>query len=172
MKTEYLKIKMEDVRDIIRKRGYYYISADRLFDEGFVGPKLYIVTDDPDFAVKKPELADMVIMTVAEFEPIAEIHNDFIGLEDKVRHRDVVDFESYEAHELVFDDPVDQLILQKAISELDAMQRERLIRYYFYGQSFSEIAKQQKVSARAVSYSIRLAEEKIREFYSNSTENK
>lgn len=172
MKTEYLKIKMEDVRDIIRKRGYYFISADRLFDEGFIGPKLYIVTDNPNFTAENPALADMVIMTVAEFEPIAKIHNDFIRLEDKARHRDMVDFESYEVQNIVFDEPIEQITLQKAISDLDAIQKERLIRYYFYGQSFSEIAKQQNVSARAVSYSIRLAEEKIREFYCNSTENK
>lgn len=172
MKTEYLKIKMEDVRDIIRKRGYYYISADRLFDERFVGPKLYIVTDDPDFSAKNPALADMVIMTVDEFEPIAKIYNDYIGLEDRERHRDVVDFESYEVQHFIIDEPGDHVILQKAISTLDAIQRERLIRYYFYGQSFSEIAKQHNVSARAVSYSIRLAEEKIKEFYCNSTENK
>lgn len=171
MKTEYYKIDMEIVRKTIKDKGFYYIKAEKLFGESFTGPKLYIVTDDHDFVAKNPTLADMVIMTVAEFEPIAKIHNDFIRVEDKERHRDTVDFESYEVQNLIFDEPIEQLTLQKAISTLDAIQRERLIRYYFYGQSFSEIAKCQNVSARAVSYSVKLAEEKIREFYCNSTEN-
>ena len=169
LKTEYLKIDMELVREIIRDKGYYYITAERLFDKRFVGSKLYIVTDDPDFKEKHPQLAEMTIMSVVEFEPIAQVVNDYIGQEDKERQRERIDIESHEVQNLITDESIDQVSLRQAISALDTLQRERLISYYFYGESFTEIARRQNVSARAVSYSIRLAEKKIKEYYCTFT---
>ena len=164
MKTDFLKIDMDIVRKTIRDKGFYYITAERLFDESFTGSKLYIVTDDKDFAEKNPTLADMVIMTTDEFEPIAQAVNEFIGNEDRERHRYRIDFESREVQNYAVDDYIDHTMLQHAISILDPIQRERLIRYYFYGESFSDIAIKQGVTSRAVSYSVRLAEKKIKEF--------
>ena len=170
MKTYFLKINMELVRKTIKERGFYYITAERLFDKGFVGSKLYIVTDDPEFKKTHSELADMTIISVAKFELIAEAVNEFIGNEDRERHRNRVDLESVEVKNLIQDEPLEHIMLRQAISSLEAVQRERLIRYYFYGESYSEIAKAQNVSARAVSYSIRTAEKKINEYYCTFTE--
>ena len=40
--------------------------------DNFTGPNRIVVTDDPDFALSHPELAHMVILSIAEFKPMAE----------------------------------------------------------------------------------------------------
>ena len=72
MKNDFRKIRMDDVIEIIRKKGYYFIPAGRLYDN-FTGPNRIVVTDDPDFALSHPELAHMVILSIAEFKPMAEV---------------------------------------------------------------------------------------------------
>lgn len=51
----YKNIVMEDVLDIIRKRGFYFICTKVLYPD-FVGPKYIIVTDDSDVTVKHPNI--------------------------------------------------------------------------------------------------------------------
>ena len=54
----YKNIVMEDVLDIIRKRGFYFIRTKVLYPD-FVGPKYIIVTDDPDVTAKHPKTRRM-----------------------------------------------------------------------------------------------------------------
>ena len=173
MKTDYLKIKMEDVRDIVRKRGYYFIPAERLFDKHFVGPKLYIVTDDPDFTLKHPELAEMVIMTVREFESIAQAVNEYVGNEDRERHRmlESVSFEeiehlnlglrndTFEVSSLHFD-------MSEAMKALTDVQRQRLYMHCFLDYSERKIAMIEGVSYKQIRKSIEQAKEKIKKYFS------
>ena len=173
MKTDYLKIKMEDVRDIVRKRGYYFVPAERLFDKHFVGSKLYIVTDDPDFTLKHPEFAEMVIMTVSEFEPIAQAVNEYVGNEDRERHRmlESVSFEeiehlnlsllndTFEINSLHFD-------MSEAMKTLTDVQRRRLYMYCFLDYSERKIAMIEGVSYKQVRKSIEQAKKKIKKYYS------
>ncbi|HOO07761.1 MAG TPA: DUF3789 domain-containing protein [Ruminococcus sp.] len=52
----YKNIVMEDVLDIIRKRGFYYIRTKVLYPD-FIGPEYIIVTDDTDIVKKHPKMA-------------------------------------------------------------------------------------------------------------------
>ncbi len=168
MKTEYLKIKMEDVRDIVRKRGYYYISADRLFDEGFIGPKLYIVTDNPNFAAENPALADMVIMTVAEFEPIAQAINEYVTNDDRERHRidkaielfEIIDNTDYIGEYL------NEQNVKEAMNALNPVQKRRFIMRYYMNLSLREIGRIQGVSYKSVGESLEQAVEIFKREYS------
>ena len=172
MKTEYFKIKMEDVRDIVRRRGYYFVPAERLFDKHFVGPKLYIVTDDPDFALKHPELADMVIMTVCEFEHIAQAVNEYVGNEDRERHRmlESVSFEEIEHLDLgLLNDTFEvsglRFDMSEAMKTLTDVQRRRLYMYYFLDYSERKIAMIEGVSYKQIRKSIEQAKEKIKKIF-------
>ena len=173
MKTKYFKIKMEDVRDIVRKRGYYFIPAEKLFDKHFVGSKLYIVTDDPDFTLKHPELADMVIMTVCKFEHIAQAVNEYVGNEDRERHRmlESVSFEEIEHLNLsLLNDTFEISSLHSDISEamktLTDVQRRRLYMHCFLDYSERKIAMIEGVSYKQIRKSIEQAKEKIKKYFS------
>ena len=173
MKTEYLKIKMEDVRDIVRKRGYYFISAERLFDKHFVGPKLYIVTDDHDFTLKHPELADMVIMTVCEFEHIAQAVNEYVGNEDRERHR-MLESISYEEIEYLnlglrndtFEISSFHSDISEAMKTLTDVQRRRLYMHCFLDYSERKIAMIEGVSYKQIRKSIEQAKKRIKKYFS------
>ena len=69
-------IKAENVFKAIEKQGYYYILTEKYYGEDYIGPKYIIATDDPDFKVKKPNLADMVIVPVDKFLKMAEAINE------------------------------------------------------------------------------------------------
>ena len=173
MKTKYLKIKMDDVRDIVRKRGYYFIPAERLFDKHFVGPRLYIVTDDPNFTLKHPELADMVIMTVCEFEHIAQAVNEYVGNEDRERHRmlESISYEeieylnlglrndTFEVRSLHFD-------ISEAMKTLTDVQRRRLYMHCFLDYSERKIAMIEGVSYKQIRKSIEQAKKIIKKYFS------
>lgn len=173
MKTKYLKIKMEDVRDIVRKRGYYFVPAERLFDKHFVGPRLYIVTDDPDFTLKHPELAEMIIMTVSEFEPIARAVNEYVGNDDRERHRisESISFEEIEHLNLgwlndTFEVSSLRFDMSEAMKTLTDVQQRRLYMYGFLDYSERKIAMIEGVSYKQVRKSIEQAKKKIKKYFS------
>lgn len=83
----YKNIVMEDVLDIIRKRGFYFICTKVLYP-GFVGPKYIIVTDDPDVTVKHPKTKGMIIISPDKFSAMAEEYNRYFGNEDREKHRE------------------------------------------------------------------------------------
>jgi len=82
---------------------------------------------------------------------------------------------AFEEHnpELAFiDDGFDRIEHQETIAELlthletlEEIQKSRIKRFYFYGKSFTEIAREDGVSRQAVAYSIRIGIEKLRKFY-------
>lgn len=167
MKTEYLKIDMDLVKEIIRDNGYYYITAERLFDKHFVGPKLYIVTDDPEFSDKHPELAKMTIMNVAEFEPIAEAVNASIRNEDRERHRDSVGY-----IDGLIPDPNNaiekyhiRLAIDEALKTLRPKLRRRFVMYHIMGLSLEQISYSEGAKKSAVCESIKRAEKQFAKAY-------
>ena len=54
---------MENVLDIIKKRGFYYIRTKVLYPD-FLGPEYIIVTDDVDIVKKHPKMAGMIIVSI------------------------------------------------------------------------------------------------------------
>lgn len=167
MKTEYYKIDMEIVKKTIRDNGFYYIKAEKVFDECFIGPKVYIVTDDPHFTAEHPTFADTVIMTVAEFEPIVQAINEFIGNEDKERHRAELSLEIYEA--VCFDDYIENYHIRSVIDEamynMSETQKRRFRMRYFDGYTLKEISRIEKVSISSVGESLKAAERLFKKEY-------
>lgn len=86
MKNYFKKIKMEDVNEIIKKNGFYYIPTEVLYTD-FVGPKYIVATDDPQFKQKHPELAGMVIVSVAMFAEMAKEYNRYFANEVREKRR-------------------------------------------------------------------------------------
>lgn len=85
-RTEFKKIDMELVKEIISKKGFYYFSLDRVY-ERFCGANYIIVTDDPHFIKQNPEFRKEIIMTPAQFELYAAEYNDRIAYDDRERKR-------------------------------------------------------------------------------------
>lgn len=52
-------------------------------------------------------------------------------------------------------------MLKKYIKELPAVQKKRLIKYYFNNMTFEEIAKEEKCTKRAIKFSVDIAIKKI-----------
>lgn len=55
--------------------------------------------------------------------------------------------------------------LLKYIGTLEAFQQSRISRYYFFGKSYTDIAREDGVSRQAVAYSIRAGIENLKKFY-------
>lgn len=167
MKKEYMKIDIELVRKTVEDKGYYFIRADRLFDNGFVGPRLYIVSDDPDIIYKHHGFAEMAILTVDEFEPIAQAVNEYIGNEDRARHRsqNIISIEKAEAQNNEEFEPL-RYELDEAMNTLTEIQRQRVYLYYYKGFTEREIAKISGVSYKQVRKSLDQARKKLRKYFS------
>ena len=86
MDRRFKKIEMSNVREIIAKRGFYYLPLCAVYNT-FKGCKYIIVTDNSDFAEQNPEFAKEIIMTPEEFEPYAETFNNYFANEDRERKR-------------------------------------------------------------------------------------
>lgn len=86
MKNDFRKIRIDDVIKIIREKGYYFIHADKFYDN-FTGPKLIVVTNDLNFVQNHSEFADAIILTLEEFKPMAEAYNDYLRNEIREIHR-------------------------------------------------------------------------------------
>ena len=63
MDQRFKKINMDDLRNIIDRKGFYYLPLSRVYDE-FKGCKYIIVTENPDFVQHNPQYAGEIIMTV------------------------------------------------------------------------------------------------------------
>lgn len=175
---------MDDVIEIIRKKGYYFIPAGRLYDH-FTGPDRIVVTDDPDFALSHPELAHMVILSIAEFKPMAEAYNDYLRNEIREihRHRNYHNDEGYYENgtdeECAFlktrntdRNPVEDNVLKmlteenlrNAMKQLNENQYRRIYAYYFKGMTYRQIAAAEGVSDKSVRESIAGAIKKLKKF--------
>lgn len=122
------------------------------------------------------EYVPYIILTTSFFNA----RNDFQKNENKHRMRQIrnVDVWCYD-DEVVFnkhpeliedslDTAIDRIIevrnLRSAIAKLNPKQRERIIKYFFYGISTRKIAKQEGVSYSAVDKTIACAIKKLKNF--------
>lgn len=187
MKNYFKNIKMEDVNEIIKKNGFYYIPTEVLYTD-FVGPKYIVATDDPQFKQKHPELAGMVIVSVAMFAEMANEYNRYFANEVREKRRqsryhidegyyeDCEEDENGNCPNLKIKDlplnPVQDEVekrldyeeLHKAIKLLNEVQRKRVMMYFFEGKSQQEIADIQGVRLYTVQKSIEAAKNFLKNF--------
>jgi len=187
MENYFKKIKMEDVNEIIKKNGFYYIPTEVLYTD-FVGPKYIVATDDPQFKQKHPELAGMVIVSVAMFAEMAKEYNRYFANEVREKRRqsryhidegyyeDCEEDENGNCPNLKIKDlplnPVQDEVekrldyeeLHKAIKLLNEVQRKRVMMYFFEGKSQQEIADIQGVRLYTVQKSIEAAKKFLKNF--------
>ena len=184
---------MENVLDIIKKRGFYYIRTKVLYPD-FVGPEYIIVTDDVDIVKKHPKMAGMIIVSISKFESMAEEYNRYYANEVKHIRRiersyndegyteDGVEDENGETHSNLPDmdlHPVEDKVeanerkemLLKAMEELTPAQKERLYLSYYKGYTHREIAEKQGISQCAITRSIQRAEEKLKKILEKGYQN-
>lgn len=187
MENYFKKIKMEDVNEIIKKNGFYYIPTEVLYTD-FVGPKYIVATDDPQFKQKHPELVGMVIVSVAMFAEMAKEYNRYFANEVREKRRQ----SRYHIDEGYYEDceedengncpnlkikglplnPVQDEVekrldyeeLHKAIKLLNEVQRKRVMMYFFEGKSQQEIADIQGVRLYTVQKSIEAAKKFLKNF--------
>lgn len=180
MENYFKKIKMEDVNEIIKKNGFYYIQTEVLYTD-FVGPKYIVATDDPQFKQKHPELAGMVIVSVAMFAEMAKEYNRYFANEVREKRRqsryhiDEGYYEDCEEDENgncpnlkikdlplnPVQDEVEQRELLARLSCLREKQRRRVILHCIHGFTYEEIAAIEKVDKMAVFRSVESALKKI-----------
>ena len=187
MKNYFKNIKMEDVNEIIKKNGFYYIPTEVLYTD-FVGPKYIVATDDPQFKQKHPELAGMVIVSVAMFAEMAKEYNRYFANEVREKRRqsryhidegyyeDCEEDENGNCLNLKIKDlplnPVQDEVekrldyeeLHKAIKLLNEVQRKRVMMYFFEEKSQQEIADIQGVRLYTVQKSIEAAKKFLKNF--------
>lgn len=181
---------MEDVLDIIRKRGFYFIRTKVLYPD-FVGPEYIIVTDDADIVKKHPKMVGMIIVPVSKFEKMAEEYNRYFGNEDREKHRESkyhidegyseeitedetgehqlnpLDIESSPIEDAVENNELKEKLLE-AMKNLTPLQKERIKKYYFLQMTYDEIAASENVGKMAVYRSIRAGINKMRKsFFEN-----
>lgn len=172
MKTSYFKIDMDIVKKIIRDKGFYYIRADKLFDDHYTGPQYYIVTNEPNFIITDPKFMDSVVMTTIQFEPIAEAINKYTANDDRERHRFAgtisADYQERSLWEISSADYERSLIVQQikdAISTLNEVQKRRITMYFFENKTQLEIAELEGVRLFAVQKSIDSAIKKLKKTF-------
>lgn len=186
MSNIYKQILMENVLDIIKKRGFYFIRTKVLYPD-FVGPEYIIVTDDVDIVKKHPKMAGMIIVSISKFESMAEEYNRYYANEVKHIRRiersyndegyteDGVEDENGEVHSNLPDvdlHPVEDEVeekerketILKALDVLTPIQKDRITLYYFKDWTYAQIGEKHSVSHWAVSKSIRTAEKKMKKF--------
>lgn len=174
MDQRFKKINMDEVRDIIDRKGFYYLPLSRVYDL-FKGCRYIIVTNNFDFAQQNPQYADEIIMTAEQFEPYAETFNAFLANEDRERKRN----QRYLTHEednkffnLNNDNnnPVEDKAIadlereriHKALEQLTQTQRKRLELFFFYGWTERQIAEYEGVNRYAVRKSLDLSIKKLK----------
>lgn len=169
MDRRFKKIEMTDVKEIIAKRGFYYLPLSRVYDT-FNGCRYIIVTDNSDFAKQNPKFAKEIIMTPEEFEPYAEIFNAYFANEDRERKRQQLHIdEGYTEDEESdlkisnFDwNPVENTVFANlqneqiylALEQLTETQRKRVKLFYLYGWTERQIAEYEGVNRYAVRKSL------------------
>ena len=150
MDRRFKKIEMSNVREIIAKRGFYYLPLSRVYDT-FDGCKYIIVTDNSDFSEQNPEFAKEIIMTPEEFEPYAEADLKISNYNwNPVENR-------------VFNNLQNEK-LYHALEQLTETQRKRVIMFYIYGWTERQIAEHEGVKRYAVRTSLNSARKKLKKF--------
>ncbi len=164
MKKTNFRIDMDLVRKIIKDKGFYFIKAERLFDDHYTGPEFYIVTDESDFKSDNPKFANAVVMSIAQFEPIVDVVNEYDANEDRERHRRyekrIDNLQDTTTKELCI-----QRAIQEAMKELTKTQYRRVYLYYFLKWTERDIAEKDKVSYKQVHKTLLQAKSKMKKFF-------
>ena len=180
-KEKFKKIRMEDVYKAIEENGFYTTPTEKHYDENFIGPELIVVTDDPDFKTKHPELAEMIIVSSTQFKPMADIYNESMWNDQREIRRyerwhntegyyeDVSEDENGNCRSLKIknlpmnpvQDEVEQRELLERLSCLRKKQRRRVILHCIHGFTYEEIAAIEKVDKMAIFRSVESALKKI-----------
>lgn len=171
---------MYNVREIIAKRGFYYLSLCAVYNN-FNGCKYIIVTDNSDFAEQNPEFAKEIIMTPEEFEPYAETFNNYFANEDRERKRQPLHIDNGYTEDNEADlkisnldwNPVENTVFNNlqnekiyfALEQLTETQRKRVILFYIYGWTERQIAEHEGVNRYAVRRSLEQSIKKLKKFF-------
>lgn len=190
MKNYFKNIKMEDVNEIIKKNGFYYIPTEVLYTD-FVGPKYIVATDDPQFKQKHPELAGMVIVSVAMFAEMAKEYNRYFANEVREKRRqsryhiDEGYYEDCEEDEngncpnlKIKDLPLNPVqdevenrettaLVKEALLTLTETQLRRTKMHFYDGLTEREIGEIEGVSYKQVRKSIKQSKKKMKSFFEN-----
>ena len=190
MKNYFKNIKMEDVNEIIKKNGFYYIPTEVLYTD-FVGPKYIVATDDPQFKQKHPELAGMVIVSVAMFAEMAKEYNRYFANEVREKRRqsryhiDEGYYEDCEEDEngncpnlKIKDLPLNPVqdevenrettaLVKEALLTLTETQLRRTKMHFYDGLTEREIGEIEGVSYKQVRKSIEQSKKKMKSFFEN-----
>lgn len=151
--------------------------------KGYTGSERFaIVTEhsEKELMDKYPDIIGdympFVLLSTAQGRVISEANRIDDAYRKRVkRHQELfsIDDEEFEWHhrkDLIKNENVlDSLIREETLSKLhqcldnlSEIQRERIIKYYFYGMSYTEIANEEDVSRSAVTESINAGLSKIR----------
>ena len=179
MDRRFKKIEMSDVKEIVAKKGFYYLPLCRVYD-AFCGCRYIIVTEDSNFVVKNPRFANEIIMTSEEFEPYAEIFNAYFANEDRERkrqqlHTDEGYTEDEESNLKISNidwNPVENTVLANlqneqiclALEQLTETQRKRVELFYLCGWTERQIAEYEGVNRYAVRKSLDQSIKKLKKF--------
>lgn len=190
MENYFKNIKMEDVNEIIKKNGFYYIPTEVLYTD-FVGPKYIVATDDPQFKQKHPELAGMVIVSVAMFAEMAKEYNRYFANEVREKRRqsryhidegyyeDCEEDENGNCRSLKIKDlplnPVQDevekrettALVREALLTLTETQLRRTKMHFYDGLTEREIGTIEGVSYKQVRKSIEQSKKKMKSFFEN-----
>lgn len=169
MDRRFKKIEMTDVKEVIAKRGFYYLPLSRVYDT-FSGCRYIIVTDNSDFEKQNPKFAKEIIMTSEEFEPYVEIFNAYFSNEDKERKRQQFHIDEGYTEDEESDlkisnidwNPVENTVFSNlrneqiyfALEHLTETQRKRVKLFYLYGWTERQIAEFEGVNRYAVRTSL------------------
>ncbi len=190
-KEKFKKIRMEDVYKAIVENGFYTTPTEKHYDENFIGPELIVVTDDPDFKVKHPELSEMIIVSSVQFKPMADIYNESMWNDQREIRRyerwhntegyyeDASEDENGNCRSLKIKDlplnPVQDevekreitALVREAFLTLTETQLRRTKMHFYDGLTEREIGAIEGVSYKQVRKSIEQSKKKIRTFLEN-----
>lgn len=160
---------MDDVRNIINRKGFYHLPLSRVYDT-FSGCRYIIVTDNSDFVKQNPKFANEIIMTPEKFESYAETFNTFFANEDRERkRRQLHTDEGYTEDEESclkisnFDwNPVENAVFSNlqneqinlALEQLTKTQQRRFKLFFFYSLTERQIAEYEEVNRYAIRTSL------------------
>ena len=190
-KEKFKKIRMEDVYKAIVENGFYTTPIEKHYDENFIGPELIVVTDDPEFKTKHPELSEMIIVSSAQFKPMADIYNESMWNDQREFRRyerwhntegyyeDSTEDENGNCRSLKIKDlplnPVQDevekrettALVREALLTLTETQLRRTKMHFYDGFTEREIGTIEGVSYKQVRKSIEQSKKKMKSFFEN-----
>lgn len=188
-KEKFKKIRMEDVYKAIVENGFYTTPTEKHYDENFIGPELIVVTDDPEFKTKHPELSEMIIVSSAQFKPMADIYNESMWNDQ----REIRRYERWHNTEGYFEDSTEDengnccslkikdlplnpvqdevekrettALVREALLTLTETQLRRTKMHFYDGLTEREIGTIEGVSYKQVRKSIEQSKKKMKKFF-------